>query len=356
MDKQNFNPQELEKLKALLLSPDEQNAQIALEIIKSNGLPTNLERAIALLLFLEPDDFSKKTNNHIKQLFKTFSPEKQEQYQKELSLLNFFDNYAFETYSNYEDIRHQRFLREINLLEEHYGDYFYQRSHLHQNLAWIADSLKDEDEQLAERLYKLLIKWRTGHERVYFQQAIIEEYNNDDVPAAINCYKILLSINPKHHIADGNIALMYQKLGEIEKAVDHFKSSIKIKPHYSFSLNNLAYLYWKKMDKYEEASKLYEQVLKLNPNYHYSLANYAALLIQHYEGHLQKAEKMLRKAIQIDDKFDYPWKILGHLMMSKNPPNKKAALNAYEKAHLYDPEDDETLEYLNKVKEELKNE
>lgn len=356
MDKQNFTPQELEKLKAMLLSPDEQNAQIALEIIKSNGLPTDLERAIALLLFLEPDHFSKKTNNHIKQLFKTFPTKKQEQYQKELSLLNFFDNYAFETYSNYKNIRHQRFLREINLLEEHYGDYFSQRSHLHQNLAWIADSLKDEEGQLAERLYKLLIKWRTDHERVYFQQAIIEEYDNKNVNAAINCYKSLLNINPKHHTAHGNIGLMYQSLEDIEKAVDHFKSSLKIKPQYTFSLNNLAYLYWKKMDKYDEASKLYEEVLKLNPNYHYALANYAALLIEHYEGHLERAEKMLRKAIKVDNKFDYPWKILGRLMMAKSPPDKASALEAYEKAHLYDPEDEETLAELNQVKEELRNE
>jgi tetratricopeptide (TPR) repeat protein len=347
----NFSAEEIKKLENLLLSPDEHNVMLAIELLNNHGFPEELEKPLAILANSSKDHLSLDADNAVYKLYKQLPEHKRQTMEMQIQLPSYYDLG--------EDFEKEGLLQHIDDLQKNYGQYLDQRPHLQDNIVYVANTFYGEDEEhqeiFAETLYKLLISWRTTNKSVYFKQAILEEYKNKDSDAAIGCYLALLQVDPQHHTAHGNIGLQYQSQNKVDLAIHHFKESIKIKPTYTFSLNNLAYIYWKKSDHYDEACDLYEQVLQLDPDYNYALANYAALLIEHYEGQLERAEKMLRQAIEIDDKFDYPWKILGRLMMAKTPPELETALDAYEKAHLYDPDDEETIAELNEVKAALKN-
>ncbi|MGH1339089.1 MAG: tetratricopeptide repeat protein [Aureispira sp.] len=341
----HFTKEEVSHLEALLLSANNQNLLIALEIIQNPPRMPSIERVIALLYFTDTSNYlSFEIQDQLSQLFKELPDQVLQSYEKELILFRYLHNLLVVT--DEEQVR-----LEINLFQQQYGAYLDQRPHLHFPLVWLGHHFKEEGlESLAEQIYLLCIHWGTKEEKVFFNQALLEEYKNKDHKAAIPYYKQLLQLNPQHYTAHGNLGLMYQEIEQIDLAIHHFKKAISIRPNYTHSLNNLAYIYWKKANKYKEASALYEQVLQLKPNYNYALANYAALLVEQDKTQLKRAEKMLRKAIKVNPTFDYPWKILGHLMLAKKTPNKKAALNAYKKAHEYDPEDEETLAALNRLK------
>ena len=340
----HFTEDELSNIEALLLSSKEQNVAIALEIIQNTTLHPILESAVALLSFIDVSSYLPvEIQDQLHQLFKALPERSKQFYEKEFILLRYLNLFS-------NAVPEERIQGDIDSFQQHYSTYFDQRPYLHASFVLLGYFFKEKGlDVFAEQIYLLCIRWGSKDEKIFFNQALLEEYKNNDHQAAIPYYQQLLQLNPTHYTAHSNIGLMYQEVGQTNRAIHHFQQAIQLRPHHTRALNNLAYIYWKDKNKYKEASALYEQVLQLNPHYNYALANYAALLIEQDKTQLKRAEKMLRKAIDIDPTFDYPWKILGHLMLAKTPPKKKAALNAYKKAHQYDPDDEETLAALHSL-------
>ena len=67
-------------------------------------------------------------------------------------------------------------------------------------------------------------------------------YNQNDYEKAIKSYKKAVSINPLYEEAHNNLAFLYNKLGEHNKAAEHLAELIKINPanpsyHYDYAIN-----------------------------------------------------------------------------------------------------------------------
>lgn len=78
-----------------------------------------------------------------------------------------------------------------------------------------------------------------------------------DVSSAMASYETAIQQNPKNYVARNNLAYLYLQAGEIEKAKEHGKEAVAIKPDNAAALDTLGQIWFAEAD-YEKALELYE--------------------------------------------------------------------------------------------------
>jgi tetratricopeptide (TPR) repeat protein/ADP-heptose:LPS heptosyltransferase len=114
---------------------------------------------------------------------------------------------------------------------------------------------------------------------------------------ALNLYKKLLLLQPKHTDAWNNIGLIYYKLNYYEKAVEAYQNVVRFEPSFAnahFNLGNTL----RKLSKPKDACDSYSKSLAINPNDSEVLTNYGHALQQC--GELSKAAEYYQYAIDIN--------------------------------------------------------
>lgn len=90
-------------------------------------------------------------------------------------------------------------------------------------------------------------------------------------PMAANLYKKALNINPEMHTAIGNLAIVYYKMKQYDKAISMHKYMIEKIPKLEYiAIQNLAELYVAKGD-IEKAISYYNRGAEINPSPEYPL-------------------------------------------------------------------------------------
>lgn len=126
-----------------------------------------------------------------------------------------------------------------------------------------------------------------------------------------------LQQDPSLPSTHNTIALLYQRLGETEKAEHHFKQSITQNPEYSQAHNNYG-VFLCEHGRYQEAETHFLQALE-NPLYEQSAQAYEnAGLCWYRGGDLEKAEKFLRKALQINAKLPKALMRMAEISLEQN--------------------------------------
>ena len=67
----------------------------------------------------------------------------------------------------------------------------------------------------------------------------LENHQNNNLIVAKNLYNKILKINPNYIDAINNLGLVFQGLGELQKAINCYEKAIKIDPNYIHSQFNL---------------------------------------------------------------------------------------------------------------------
>jgi tetratricopeptide (TPR) repeat protein len=91
---------------------------------------------------------------------------------------------------------------------------------------------------------------------------------------ALNKSIIALKKNPANPNLYNMAGLAYFQLGDIEKAIQNFKSSLRLFPDNLSAITNMANAYKKKLD-YKKAEELYLEGFNKNPNHLNNLVNFA---------------------------------------------------------------------------------
>jgi len=94
-----------------------------------------------------------------------------------------------------------------------------------------------------------------------------------------------------------NLGDYYGRQGDLESAVQEFKTAIKLKPNYAEAHHNLANTY-QRLKKIDPAIKNYQKALEFKPNLWQSHQNLASIFYQQEKNDL--AKKHLLKAIKIN--------------------------------------------------------
>ncbi len=75
-----------------------------------------------------------------------------------------------------------------------------------------------------------------------------------------------VEVNPQDYLANNNLANVYLKSGELDKAISFYKKSLKVNPNYSLSHNNITKAYYDKK-QYDSALFHVSKAIAVSPNY-----------------------------------------------------------------------------------------
>jgi hypothetical protein len=92
--------------------------------------------------------------------------------------------------------------------------------------------------QIAEKLYKKILKLKPNHPNAYNNLGIILQQTGQ-YHEAKNCYEKAIELNPSYVKALNNLGTIFQELGEISDAINSYKKAVNIKPDHIISIYNL---------------------------------------------------------------------------------------------------------------------
>jgi protein O-mannosyl-transferase len=150
-----------------------------------------------------------------------------------------------------------------------------------------------------------------------------------------------LSVTTNNDFAHNNLGFLYLRRGELDKAISHFETALKIRSgnsqtHYNLGTAlvhmNLANALVRK-GRPEEAIVHYEEAIKLRPDYGDSYYNFGSVLFQ--QGRIEDAIAQWQKALAIQPNDAAAHTSLGNAFLQKGWPEK--ALIQYQKAVEIDP-------------------
>lgn len=90
--------------------------------------------------------------------------------------------------------------------------------------------------------------------------------DNEKYALAIESFELALKKDKNFVLALDDVAVCYKMLGNIDKAIEYYKRSLKIYPAGDFALMNLGVIYTKKKD-YSTANKYYQNLIDFQPKH-----------------------------------------------------------------------------------------
>ena len=131
-------------------------------------------------------------------------------------------------------------------------------------------------------------------------RSAIQNQKNNNIIVAINLYQEVLKLDPNHLNAHNNLALIYQNLGEIQKAKNLFEEAIKIDPNCANFYNNLSAILIVEKD-YDKAETNLKKAIELKPVYINAYNNLGIVLNK--LNRPEEAKTYFDKALKIDPDF-----------------------------------------------------
>jgi cytochrome c-type biogenesis protein CcmH/NrfG len=124
----------------------------------------------------------------------------------------------------------------------------------------------------------------------------------------VTLFSRMLAVTQDNWLAWNNLGLTYGSLGQPQKAIDHFREALRIKPGYADALYNLGMTY-DKLGQSHQAIVYYREALRVKPDYAKAWNNLGT--VYHELGQLEQADTYYRKALQTKPDYADAWYNLG---------------------------------------------
>lgn len=160
-------------------------------------------------------------------------------------------------------------------------------------------------------------------------EALAEEGN---IEKAVGHYKTALKLKPNLTAANLNIGVYFRKEGKLDEAVKHFSKALNGNSHSAAALNEIGDTLGKKGD-ISGAAKYYLEAIRINPGYAKAYNNLGVIMAGRNK--VEAAIVFLSKAIQISPGYAGAHFNLGKIFSKRNDPEK--AISQYEKALQFNP-------------------
>ena len=176
----------------------------------------------------------------------------------------------------------------------------------------------------------------------------VKNHQESKTDIAQKLYNQILKIDPHHSQALNNIAVIFINSKDYQKAKTYFEKAIEINPNYAEAHNNLG-LVFRKLEEPEKAKTCFEKAIEINPNYAEAHNNLG--IIFNELGEYQKEKDCYEKVIRINPNQPETHNNLGIIFQKLGEYQK--AKNYYEKAIYIKPNYVEAHYNLGIVLEEL---
>jgi tetratricopeptide (TPR) repeat protein len=185
---------------------------------------------------------------------------------------------------------------------------------------------KDKKLDSAKDLYNEVLKINPSNKDAHNNLGILFQTLGDNQKAK-SYYEKAIELNPAFDLAHNNLGALLDKLGNNQKAIGHFEKAIEINPAFTDAHVNLGNSF-KKLKEYRKAINCYEKVIEIDPNHEKSYSSLGTLL--HLLGEDQKAIICFEKVIEIDPTYAMTHFNLGTVYIKLKDSQK--AISCFEKA------------------------
>jgi tetratricopeptide (TPR) repeat protein len=153
---------------------------------------------------------------------------------------------------------------------------------------------------------------------------------------ALEHYRTAVKLKPRYPKAHNNLGIAYQARGFIDRAIEHYKIAVNLKPEYPNALYNLGNAYNLK-GLYDMAIENYKAALELNPS-NYRAQNNLGVAYKS-QGLVSKAIEHYRAAIEIKPNYSEAYTNLGNAYRSQGLKDK--AIEHYKASIRFNPNNPE---------------
>jgi len=147
------------------------------------------------------------------------------------------------------------------------------------------------------------------------------------IDQAINAFKTVIAIKPDYAEAHSNLGNVLKDQGKLEEAIEAYNKALSLKPDYAEAYNNMGNIL---MDqgKLEGATEAYNKALSLKPDYadaYYNLGN-----VLKDQGKLEEAIEAYDKSLSLKPDYVKAHKNMGVVLINQGKLDE--AIEAYKKA------------------------
>ena len=118
---------------------------------------------------------------------------------------------------------------------------------------------------------------------------------------AVREYQHALELDPNSDYALGQLAQVYEKLGNAAAAEDTYKKAIAIRPAY-WAVYNWMGVFYIEQARYNQAVEMFQKVIELAPDNYRGYSNLGGVYV--YEGRYSDAIKVLNRSIELRPNLD----------------------------------------------------
>ena len=132
--------------------------------------------------------------------------------------------------------------------------------------------LKDQADTVgAIRMLQLVIDQDPTEVKAFLELGYLYQLKKN--PLAATYYQNALQVDPNNIEINYNLAMLYQELGEYEKAIEQYKILLSIDAKNKHALHNIGYIYLNYLGNYEEAVNFFSKAIEADPNFINAICN-----------------------------------------------------------------------------------
>ena len=182
----------------------------------------------------------------------------------------------------------------------------------HSNLTYVLEIYGLFDE--THKAYQFWLEQRPGDARAYYEYAAFLERRHDP-ERAIEKYRTAIKVDPRYSDAYHKLGELLEREGQIDKAIELFQQQVKELPKAGWQYEQLARLL-RKQDRFEEVIPVFERALQQQPgnvNLLHATAQAFAVDPKITDEQARWAIELEKKAIQTRPKWLYSHRSIGLL-------------------------------------------
>jgi tetratricopeptide (TPR) repeat protein len=184
----------------------------------------------------------------------------------------------------------------------------------------------------AEGILRQVLKQRPNDQDALHKLALVA-HTAGKTPFAVQLIDRALSVNPNVHMLQANIAEMYRRIGQPQKAIEHGLKAVELKAGAADALNNLGIAYFD-VGNYEEAVACYDRAIAARPRFPEAVSNKGNALRQLKR--FEDAEAEYRRSLAINPSYAEAYNNLGSVLRDLERPAEAEA--AYKRALTLKPD------------------